>query len=421
MEQSFSLEKLTEKRITVLGGGRSGLAAARCLVRRGARVFLSDDQALPVQTKHALNTLNVVFEEGAHTQAALQADLLVVSPGIPRESAVLNDARQRHLPVWGELELGYRLCPSKRILALTGTNGKSTTTRLVGALLEARGHDVVVGGNVGTPLCALLEQISPRTWVVLEVSSFQLETTVRFRPHVGVWLNLTPDHLDRHGTLQEYAAIKARLFARQQATDHAVLGPDLRLPPACPAHRHVIRPLPMALPAHQRFNLSAALCAARLADPACGLEDVDWEAIFHHPHCLEFVAAANGVRFFNDSKATNPHAAITALEALKPSPLCVILCGHPKGTSPEPLARYIAGHSHVRQAILVGPFAAHWAAALNGQGWHNFQTVKTLQDSFGCLASEVQTCVLAPAGSSFDQFANYQARGDAFKAAVRDL
>jgi|GEM_PF-7059730 len=310
MEQSFSLEKLTEKRITVLGGGRSGLAAARCLVRRGARVFLSDDQALPVQTKHALNTLNVVFEEGAHTQAALQADLLVVSPGIPRESAVLNDARQRHLPVWGELELGYRLCPSKRILALTGTNGKSTTTRLVGALLEARGHDVVVGGNVGTPLCALLEQISPRTWVVLEVSSFQLETTVRFRPHVGVWLNLTPDHLDRHGTLQEYAAIKARLFARQQATDHAVLGPDLRLPPACPAHRHVIRPLPMALPAHQRFNLSAALCAARLADPACGLEDVDWKAIFHHPHCLEFVAAANGVRFFNDSKATNPHAAI---------------------------------------------------------------------------------------------------------------
>lgn len=421
MEQGFSVEKLAGRRVTVLGAGRSGLAAARCLARRGARVFLSDSRPLSQEAKRTLGALQIDFEEGAHTDAALEAELLVVSPGIPWEAKVLNAARQGHLPVWGELELGYRLCPSDHIVAVTGTNGKSTTTRLIATLLGARGHAVAVGGNLGTPLCALLEGILPHTWVVLEVSSFQLEAALTFRPHIGVWLNLTPDHLDRHGTLQRYTALKASLFANQRATDHAVLGPHVRLPPTCPSQRHTIQPLPVDLPEHQRFNLSAALCAAQLADPACRLDGVDWQTAFLQSHCLEFVTTVNGVRFFNDSKATNPQATIAALETLKPAPLSVILGGTPKGAPTQPLARYIASHPHVRQALLVGPFAPHWATALKNEGWHRFRSAGSLQEALNLLDPDLQTCVLAPAGASFDQFADYQARGDAFKAAVHAL
>ena len=414
------------QRIGVLGAARSGLAAAIALKRRGVAVFLSEANHIPPSTKAQLKTLDIPFEEGGHSERGLRSNGLVISPGIPWSHPLLEAARAHRIPVWGELELGYRLCPSRKLIAVTGTNGKSTATRLIGALLHARGHAVAVGGNLGTPLCAMLDEIDPDTWVVLEVSSFQLEGALSFAPHIGVWLNLTPDHLDRHGCMQTYRNLKLRLFHRQGRHDHAVLGPGLTLPTSYAGHVHRFEPwvalAPRALPDHQRRNLAASLCAAQLADPLCALEGLDLPTLLSQPHCLEHVGAVRGVSFYNDSKATNPHAALAALETLKAQgPLCVLLGGCPKGADPAPLARYIAGQAHVAQALLVGPLAAHWRKALLEAGFGRFRTVGSLEEALGALDAQVRTCVLAPAGSSFDLYADYRARGEAFRSAVQAL
>lgn len=417
---------LRRRRVTVLGAGKSGLAALRALCERGARPFLSEGGTLSESARSALRAWGVPFEQGGHTDRALEAGLVVVSPGVPWKHPTLQAAREAGVAVWGELELGYRLCPSARIVAVTGTNGKSTTTRLVGALLAGAGEAAAVGGNLGTPLCALLPEITPETWVVLEVSSFQLETVQALRPHVGVWLNLSPDHLDRHGSLAVYRALKGRLFRGQTPDDHAVLGADLTLPFGCRARRHAFAPLQgehfEGLPRHQRANLGAALAAARLANPRASLETIDWARCLRQPHCLEFVGEVGGVRFVNDSKATNPRAALEALEALKAhAPLSVLLGGCPKGAAPDALAAYIARSPHVAQAIAVGPHAGHWREALARAGCARAQSADDLEAALRALAPEARTCVLAPGGASFDQFANYAERGEAFRAAVAAL
>ena len=411
---------------TVLGAARSGLAAAIALKRRGVEVFLSEANRISPPAKAQLETLKIPFEEGGHTERVLRSDGLVISPGIPWNHPLLQAARAHRIPVWAELELGYRFCPSRKVIAVTGTNGKSTTTRLIGALLQERGHSVVVGGNLGTPLCAMLDEIDPDTWVVVEVSSFQLEGALSFAPHIGVWLNLSPDHLDRHGCMETYRNLKLRLFQRQGCHDHAVLGSGLALPDSFAGHSHHFEPwvelTPHALPDHQRQNLAASLCAAQLADPQCALERVDLPKLLSQPHCLEYVGAVRGVGFYNDSKATNPHAALVALETLKAQgPLCVLLGGCPKGADPAPLAHYIATHAHVAQALLVGPLAAHWRKALRGAGFGRFRTVSSLDEALAALDAQVRTCVLTPAGSSFDLYADYRARGEAFQLAVQAL
>lgn len=425
MEQGFNLGDNSIKSATVLGAGRSGLAAAKALVSQGVNVFLSDEKEPSDEAKTTLNALKIDFETNGHTQRALKSDLLVISPGMPWHHPFLKVARKCEKPLWGELELGFRLCPSRRIIAVTGTNGKSTTTQLIGALLQAQDHDVVIGGNLGMPFCELLNEITPDTWVVLEVSSFQLESASAFYPYIGVWLNLTPDHLDRHGNMDHYRALKQRLFQHQTADDHAVLGPAVALPESYAGNIHRIDPqtaLLSDIAEHQRYNLSAALTAAQIADPQCSVENIDWKSIFNQPHCLEYVDTINGTNFYNDSKATNPDATIAALESFQQQgPLCVLLGGEPKGTDPTALARYIASHRHIAQIILFGPFAEYWKDALNQVGVTEVGSAAHLDDALTLLKPNIRICLLSPAGSSFDLFANYMARGEAFKQAVKAL
>ena len=413
------------KRVTVVGAGRSGLAAIAALSRRGARAFLSEARRVDAPLKATLDAQGVAYEQGGHTKRLRESELVVLSPGVRWTHPQLVQARAEGLPVWSELELGFRLSSSAHIVAITGTNGKSTTTRLLGQLLRSRGHPTVIGGNLGTPLCALLDDITPQTWVVLEVSSFQLEGVCQFKPHIGAWLNLAPDHLDRHGSLERYRGLKARLFTRQTDQDHALVAPDLA-PILTDARVRRVAPLPptgrfAACPVHLRQDLAFALCAARLVDPRCAWDAVPWERWLGHPHCLEYVATAGGVSFYNDSKATNPHATRAALEALKTQgPLCVILGGCAKGTPPDALANYIARHSHVRQALVLGT-GERWQRALGRAGFTNVRSVTSFSRALGRLDDAVTTCVLSPAGSSFDLFDNYEARGEAFKAAVNAL
>ncbi len=424
MEQSLVLGGRSINTVTVIGAGRSGLTAAKVLAKHGISVFLSDEKEPSDQAKTVLNELEISFEINGHTARALESDLLVISPGMDWQHPFLKQARNSQKPIWGELELGFRLCPSQHIIAITGTNGKSTTTRLIAALLQTQGHHVAVGGNLGTPFCELLEEITPETWVVLEVSSFQLESVQNFHPYIGVWLNLTPDHLDRHQNMDQYRKLKQRLFAHQTPQDHAVLG-EVTLDIDYSGRIHRINPDEIKLDGiaqHQRQNLSVALKAAQLADPRCRLEDIDWKKVIQRPHCLEYVDTVNNIAFYNDSKATNPEATIAALESFKgQGPLCVLLGGESKNTDPTNLARYIASHKHVAQVITFGPFAGYWNNALHQTGFEHIESVVHLNESLFRLNSQIRTCVLSPAGSSFDQFPNYQARGDAFKQAVKSL
>jgi len=424
MEQRLSLENSIINTATVLGAGRSGLAAAKVLVKQGVKVFLSDEKEPSDEAKTELKTLGISFEINGHTPRALESDVLIVSPGMDWQHPFLKQARNYQKPIWGELELGFRLCPTQRIIAITGTNGKSTTTRLITALLKSQKHSVVAGSNLGIPFCDLLSDIKPDTWVVLEVSSFQLESVETFHPYIGVWLNLTPDHLDRHQSMEHYRSLKQRLFEHQTKDDHAVLDKSIALDKTYLSQRHFIDigEIRLGIPKHQKQNLSAALKTAQLANPDCRLEDIDWKAVVKRPHCLEYVDTVNNIAFYNDSKATNPEATIAALESFKEQgPVCVLLGGESKNTDPSNLVHYISNHSHVAQAITFGPFAAYWNNALQQAGFTTFDSVPHIDESLSKLNPQIRTCVLSPAGSSFDQFSNYQARGNAFKQAVKVL
>lgn len=425
--------KLEGRRVTVLGAGASGLAAARLLARRGARVFLSERADLSEEVRQELDDLGVAYEAGGHTARAWrEADWVIPSPGVPPSNPVLRAARREGIPVLGELELAYRFCPSSRIIAVTGTNGKTTTTRLICAMLRAAGHHAVAAGNIGLPWTAALGAIRAQTWVVLEVSSFQLETVERFRPHIAVLVNFSPDHLDRHGTLEAYWQAKCRLLINQGPADHALHPADVRLPDGVRAQKHRIEPLPdegqwAGLPRHQRENLSFARAAARLADPACDLAQVPWKDLLGGPHRLEFVAQVEGVRFYNDSKATNPAATQAALEALAGrdrGPITLILGGRDKKLDFDPLARSIASHPDVSRVLLVGEAAPRIGRALARAGFEleRTQTVFDLEEAVHkAVRQGPGLCLLAPACASFDAFADYRERGRAFRRAVQDL
>ena len=418
------------ERIAILGAGRSGLATARALAERGVELFLSDHRPLSPQARELLSSLGVIYEEGGHTDRLLRGELIVLSPGVPPELPILEEARRRGVPIWGELELAYRLSPTRRIIAVTGTNGKSTTTRLIGELLRARGHDVVVAGNIGNPFIGELERLSPDTLAVLEVSSFQLETTVCFRPHVAVWLNFAPDHLDRHRSLERYLQAKLKIFANQTTDDFAVVQEELLqrrlIPPLRPKLLSFsaeaaldLQPCEeLDLPPHLREDLAAALTAARLVDPGVDLSLIDLEEALAVPHRLEFVAELAGVRFYDDSKATNVAATLAALRSFS-EPLVLILGGLPKGESFDPLAQAIAARASEITVLLIGRAAGEIARALERAGYRDYRFIADFEEAVElALRSGRKVCLLSPACASFDMFANYAERGRAFQRAV---
>jgi UDP-N-acetylmuramoylalanine--D-glutamate ligase len=380
------------------------------------------DEALDVGR---LAELGVEVRLGSEEETLLQGiDLVVKSPGVPGETLLVERARTRGVPVWSEIELGARLLPNP-ILGVTGTNGKTTTTALLGAVFRAAGRPVEVAGNIGRPLTSLVGSSPLDAWVVCELSSFQLEDVHTLKPRIAVLLNLEPDHLDRHGTFERYAQTKRRIFEQQGAEDSAVVprgfgdipGEAQRLEfssdDELPAEPRIPGP-------HNRENAAAATAAARaagLGDDAIAEALRSFEGV---PHRIELVREFAGVRYVNDSKATNVAAALKALASFPGAPLHVVLGGRGKHESYAPLAAALAGGHH---AYLIGEAAAEIGAALASAGVA-YVVASDLDHAVAeaaSVASSGDVVLLSPACASFDQFRDFEARGDAFRELVEAL
>ncbi|MDQ3874192.1 MAG: Mur ligase family protein [Actinomycetota bacterium] len=412
------------RRALVVGLARSGQAAALALARRGVAV-VGVDRDRTVDAGR-LVAAGVEVRLGTEEEALLEGvELVVKSPGVPAESPLVAGARSRGIPVWSEVELGFRLLGAP-IVGVTGTNGKTTTTELLGAVFRAAGRRVEVAGNVGRPLTALAERdhLSPE-WIVCELSSFQLEDIEAFRPRIGVLLNLEPDHLDRHGTLEAYRAAKLRLFENQRFEDSAVVPRGFGAIPG--AARRIEFDSSDPLPAeplipglHNRENAAAATAAAH----AAGIDDAAIASALRSfpgvPHRLELVAEIQGVRYVNDSKATNTSAARRAVAAYD-APLRIILGGSRKGERFDRLAEELRGKAS--GAYLIGETADELAAALGHAGVPyelNGDLAGAVRAARGA-ARAGEVVLLSPACASYDQFRNFEERGDAFRRLVGEL
>ena len=447
---------LKGKKVLVVGLGKSGLAAALFLRRRGAQVTVSDIRSAEALAKDipALLEEGINVEAGGHGLLTFRRqDLIVVSPGVPLDTPELKQVKAFGLPVIGELELAARFLKGK-ILAITGSNGKTTTTALVGEILKAAGFQTLVGGNIGLPVVALIDESTDETWSVLEVSSFQLESTELFHPTIAVILNITPDHLDRHGSFENYALAKERIFAAQDGSDHVVLNADnaraaeaagrskarvhwfsLEHPlkqgawvedgfvvyrGATDGAAEKIMPL-SGIPLkgqHNVENVLAAVCATRLAGAAPDAIRGAIEGFHAVEHRLEFVATINGVDYYNDSKATNVDATAKAVAAF-PSCIHLILGGKDKNSDYSQLTALL--RERVRAIYTIGSAAAKIESQLRGVVQiHSCGTLDKAVAAAAGAARPGDVVLLAPACSSFDQFENYEHRGRVFKQLVEE-
>ncbi len=408
----------------MLGLARSGEAAALALARRGVRVVGVDRNGELDVGRLRESGVEVVL--GAEDPALVDdVDLLVKSPGIPSEAPLVAAARARGVAIWSEVELGARILANP-LLGVTGTNGKTTTCELLGEIFRADGRAVAVAGNVGRPLTGLDGTISEEAWIVCELSSFQLEDIDELRPRVAVLLNLTPDHLDRHGDFEAYRAAKLRIFENQGPDDVAVVPRGFEPVPG--RGRRVEFAVDDPLPAeprlpgdHNRENAAAAAAAARAAgvlDRAIGAALASFAGV---PHRLELVRELDGVRWINDSKATNPEAAERALGAYPPG-LRVILGGSRKGTPFGGLAAR-AREAGVSCAYLIGESADEIAEALAREGVrfrHSVDLERAVADAHAD-AERGEVVLLSPACASYDQFESFEERGARFRQLVEAL
>jgi UDP-N-acetylmuramoylalanine--D-glutamate ligase len=434
------------KRVTVVGAARSGLAAAELLVRRGAGVTLSDVRER-LDEEARLRTAGVELELGGHREDTFTgADLIVLSPGVPGNLPQLEAARRAAVPVIGELELASRWLRG-RIVAITGTKGKSTTTTLAGRMLEAGGHRVLVGGNIGHALSAQVDESTDETIHVVETSSFQLESIERFRPWIAVLLNFSPDHLDRHASVEEYARAKGRIFENQQAEDWAVINADdpaaadlaagargrrllfsmqSRLSDGVVVAGDAIvrrrlegdeRLVPLAairlLGPHLVADVLAASAIASLVGVDAAAMTRAVEGFTGLEHALEPVVEVAGVRFVNDSKATNVESARRAIESFEDG-LVVILGGRFKGGDFRDLAESLqARHATV---VAIGESRTLIHQAFDGAlPVHDAADMSSAVRTAFASAAPGSTVVLAPACASFDMFRDYAERGRVFK------
>ena len=446
--------ELKGKKVLVVGLGKSGLAAALFLRHRGAQVTVSDVRSAEALAKEipALLEEGIMVEAGGHGVLTFRRqDLIVVSPGVPLDTPALGQAKSFGLPIMGEVELASRFIKG-RMLAITGSNGKTTTTALVGEILKKSGLTTLVGGNIGVPIIGLVGESTDETWSVLEVSSFQLESTIEFHPAIAVILNITPDHLDRHGSFENYARAKERIFAAMDQNDSVVLNAD-NVPAAAAAGRatariywfsvehpvkqgawledgHVVyraaedaeieRVMPLkSIPlkgAHNVENVLAAVVASRRAGVPADAVRRAVEAFQAVEHRLEYVATINGVEFYNDSKATNVDATAKAVAAFS-SGIHLILGGKDKGSDYTLLHPFL--RERVRAVYTIGSAAAKIESQLRGV--IPLLSCGTLDKAVGEAAAAAhpgEVVLLAPACSSFDQFENYEHRGRVFKELV---
>jgi UDP-N-acetylmuramoylalanine--D-glutamate ligase len=451
--------ELNGKRVLVVGLGKSGVASALFMKAHGARVTVSDTKSgdelrneIPVLLDHG-----ITVETGGHGDRTFRGqDLIVVSPGVAVDAPPLVQARTLGESVIGEIELAAQFLPGP-IVAITGSNGKTTTTTLTGEIMAAGGFPALVGGNIGTPAISLADRAKPDTVVVLEISSFQLETVRTFRPKVAVVLNVTPDHLDRHRTFEIYTDAKARIFQNQQQDDFAVLNAD---DPTCVAmagrtraqvfwfsrqkevqqgawvkagaivfrdktgQREVLEVSDIPLKgAHNLENVLAAACAGILM--GCAPEKIrqavhDFKAVEHR---LEFVATIGDVDYYNDSKATNVDATIKALESF-PDNILLILGGKDKGSDYTVLNDLL--RQRVKRVYTIGAAAAKIEGQIvsSKNGGPEVVHAETLENAIRkahASAKPGDVVLLAPACASFDQFKSYEHRGKVFKEILRSL
>lgn len=449
--------ELKNKRVLVVGLGKSGMAAALFLRDRGARVTVSDTRSAALLAKEipALMEAGIMVESGGHGLLTFRRqDLIVVSPGVPLETTEVAQARANGITVTGELELASRFLDGS-IVAVTGSNGKTTTTTLLGKIFMDAGLPTQVGGNIGLPVMELIANGRPETWNILEVSSFQLETTEEFKPKIAVVTNITPDHLDRHGTFERYAEAKARITARQDAGDFLVLNAENKATQMLAGRtaaqvywfsgsRRIKRGafvhgasiffqaeeagaaepiLPIAeIPlkgAHNVENVCAAVCAARLAGIDAAIIRAAVAGFKAVEHRLELVRSRRGVEFYNDSKATNVDATRKAVEAFAGG-VHLILGGKDKDSDYAELAGLL--RERVAAVYTIGSAAEKIERQLAGVV--KMVTAGTMVQAVSeaaITARHGETVLLAPACSSFDQFANYEERGRVFRDLVLQL
>jgi UDP-N-acetylmuramoylalanine--D-glutamate ligase len=446
--------ELKGKRVLVVGLARTGVATALFCAVRGAKVTATDarseDELRDAVTK--LRPAGVVCELGGHSDALFAAqDLIVPSPGVPADAPQLVAARAAGVAIWSEIELASRFLRGK-LIGITGANGKTTTTSLVEHILRSAGFSTILAGNIGTPLIACVEESRDDTVTVAELSSFQLELTETLRPNIAVFLNLTPDHLDRHHTFEAYGAAKAKIFANQSERDVAVLNADdAATTPYAPSRPQVywfsrkqrvgqgafvkdgqiifrgdgeeqailrVEEVPL-VGAHNLENVLASVAAAKLAG-ASALQIADAVKSFAGvEHRLEFVAEIGGVRYYNDSKATNVDATQKALEAF-PGRVLVILGGKDKASDYTALRENLK--TRAKLALLIGAAAEKIASQIAGSvAIDNAGTLDRALEIAEHASGPGDVVLLAPACASFDQFENYEHRGRIFKELVHKL
>lgn len=447
---------LRGKKILVVGAGKSGLAAARFVLGKGARVVITDSGS--PGTEGGLGELAAAGAElslGKYPGVRPEYfDILVVSPGVPLTVEPVQDAYRTGVPVLGELELAWRFTAAP-VVAITGTNGKTTTTTLIGEVLRDAGHNTLVAGNIGLPLVTEVDKYGRGDYIVAEVSSFQLETTRLFRPKVGVILNITPDHLDRHGTMKNYAGAKAKIFQNQGPEDFAILNGDdeatLRLSGGIRSRvllfsrrrelevgayvredkivfnlgQGEVKVCPvgeLAIPGDH--NLENALAATAVA-AALGIEAGVLAGTLSRfkgvAHRLEYVTEINGVRYVNDSKGTNPDASIKALDSFK-VPIVLIAGGLSKGSDFGEFAAKVK--DKVRLMVVLGESAGAITGAAREKGFENVLPAGNFKEAVRLAhnaARPGEIVLLSPACASWDMFKNFEERGDLFKKLVFEL
>ena len=445
---------LRGKRVLVVGLARTGVATSFFCAARGARVTATDSRTESEigEAIAKLKDAGVVLELGSHREETfLDQDLIIPSPGVPADTAHLRTARAKGVTIWSEIELAYRFMKG-RLIGITGSNGKTTTTSLIEHILKTAGMQTILAGNIGTPLIGCVDAMKDDTCTVVELSSFQLELIDTFRPNISVFLNLTLDHLDRHYTFEAYGAIKARLFENQTGEDAAILNADdVATTPYAPSLPRVywfsrkqrvaqgayvrgeeivfrqdgaeetllkLEDIPLA-GAHNVENTLAAAAAARLAGASAAAIAKGVRTFAGVEHRLEFVAEVAGVRYYNDSKATNVDATLKALDAF-PGRILVILGGKDKGSDYTPLQKPLREKAIL--ALLIGSAAEKIEKQISGSvALDRAETLERAVETASHAAQRGDVVLLAPACASFDQFQNYEHRGRVFKDLVKQL
>ncbi|MFH1562405.1 MAG: UDP-N-acetylmuramoyl-L-alanine--D-glutamate ligase [Nitrospirota bacterium] len=443
--------ELRDKKVIVLGLAKSGVAAAKLLLKHGAKVKISDSKSTGELQQEIAGLKNLEIETGGHNEGSLtDCELVVVSPGIPLDIPFLRKAQNLNIPIISEMELGYQYLQQNKVIAITGTNGKTTTTTLIGEILKTAGQKVVVAGNIGNPLSGIVDKIDKSHLVVVEISSFQLETIKDFRPNIAVFLNFTPDHLDRHKDLDNYLKTKARLFENQTSEDFMVLNANdsaimevSQQFKAKPVYfssdkrdfkdgvwvegnqimsrfngkeNNICQSQDIILPGtHNLENALASIGVSLILNIELEAVRKTLKEFKGVEHRLEEIACINGVRFINDSKATNVDSVIVALKSFN-EPIILIAGGRGKGCDYSRLNFLLA--EKVKALILLGEAKDKIASQVN---FNNIFKVQDLHEAVQLsyeLAKPNNVVLLSPACASYDMFKNFEERGRVFKEAV---